>query len=297
MYTSVKERDVSGSNVHSKSVGVFEWVTLAIISLVLLTLTYIKALPFDMTEMFGFVSGGLTVWLCVREHIANWPIGIINNVFFIILFFQARLFADTALQVVYIVLALGGWFLWLRGGEQKTGITVERTGYAEWLAMLCTGLCATLLLWRYLLSVGDTAPFLDALTTVMSLLAQYGLMRKRLENWLIWIAVDVIYIPLYVWKGLPLTGLLYIVFLLMCIKGFYDWYHVYRGTGAVPVAITPPGVALPGQINSGTSSAATTAYFMGFDRDAAAAKQRGSARIAAIRADFEAEHGVPTNAE
>src|SRR5689334_23192336 len=76
-------------------------------------------LPLDLTEVFGFVTGGICVWLVVREHILNWPIGLLNNAVFIVLFLQARLFADMGLQLVYVVLGVLGWYWWLHGGAQR----------------------------------------------------------------------------------------------------------------------------------------------------------------------------------
>jgi nicotinamide mononucleotide transporter len=206
-----------------------------------LTNYYVLNVP-SMTEVFGFVTGAVTVWLCAKENIWNWPIGIVNNVFFIVLFFGARLFADMSLQVVYIVLSIGGWYLWLRGGDKKTGIVIQNTSARTWAAMVLVGAVATYGMMKYLASVGDSAPFLDALTTVMSLLAQYGLMKKLIENWFIWIAVDVIYIPLYIYKGLPLTGILYVVFLLMCIVGYVGWRKTRTQAG--PVVVVSNSVAI-----------------------------------------------------
>jgi nicotinamide mononucleotide transporter len=92
-----------------------------------LTILSIKHLiPTSLTEVFGFISGALCVWLTVKEHILNWLIGIINSIFFLILFFHARLFASMLLQIVYIILGFLGWYWWLKGGEYKTNLTVTK---------------------------------------------------------------------------------------------------------------------------------------------------------------------------
>lgn len=82
---------------------------------------------------------------------------------------------------------------------------------------------ATWLMHSWLVAADGAAPFWDALTTALSLASQYLLARKRIENWWIWIAVDIIYVPLYMSRGLPLTAALYAVFLAMCMIGLMQW--------------------------------------------------------------------------
>ena len=180
-------------------------------------------LPMSLTEVFGFLSGALCVWLVVKQNIWNWPIGIINNIFFIVLFFEAGLFADMGLQVVYIVLAILGWYWWLYGGDKNKKLEVSHVSLRTVLVLSLIGIVSTYGMMVYLESINDSAPFLDALTTVMSLIAQFMLTKKYLENWYVWISADVIYIYLYFAKDLHLTAVLYFIFLLMCIAGLREW--------------------------------------------------------------------------
>ena len=198
-------------------------VVLTVASAALLLGSATSALPIDLVEALGFVTGGLTVWLTVRENIWCWPVGIANNVFFIILFWNARLYADMGLQVVYIVLSVLGWYWWLRGGTQKTALRASRTPAKEWLVLVPLAIFGTLLMRHYLASVNDAAPLLDASTTVASLVAQYLLTRKYIENWYVWLAADIVYVVLYVQRGLPLTAVLYAVFIGMCVAGIRSW--------------------------------------------------------------------------
>src|SRR5689334_4149379 len=148
--------------------------------------------PLDMTETLGFVTGALCVYLTVRENVWNFPVGIANSVFFLVLFSGARLYADAGLQVVYIALGFQGWYLWLRGGENRTALKVEHASRGLLLGVAVFVVAATAGLTLFLQSVKDAAPFLDAFTTVLSLGAQYLLNRKAVENWLLWMAADVI---------------------------------------------------------------------------------------------------------
>lgn len=201
---------------------------MAAASLLLAAASYFGWAKLAMTEVLGFITGGVCVWLVVRENHWNWPIGLANNVFFFILFFRARLYADTGLQVVYFALGVYGWLHWLFGGVQHTELRISRTRAWEWIALpLFIGL-GTWGLMQLLIRLQGAAPFWDALTTLLSLAAQYLLTNKRIENWLFWIAADIIYIPLYFSRHLPLTGVLYAVFLVMCLIGLRQWRRTLR---------------------------------------------------------------------
>ncbi|MFJ8078691.1 nicotinamide riboside transporter PnuC [Streptomyces sp. NPDC096176] len=181
--------------------------------------------PVSWTEFLGFGSGALCVWLVARQHMANWPIGIANNVFFILLFTQAGLYADAGLQVVFITLAVYGWWAWTHGGGPGSAVLpVRRTTRTEWTWLLAAGVVGTLALTVLLDRATDsTVAFWDALTTALSLMATYGQCRKRVESWWLWIAADVVYIPLYAYKELYLTSLLYVGFMTLCVLGLRNW--------------------------------------------------------------------------
>jgi nicotinamide mononucleotide transporter len=178
-----------------------------------------KWIPFGLVEVFGFVTGAICVMLTVEESIWNWPIGLANNVFFVVLFADQRLYADMGLQIVYIVLGIIGWYLWLHGGENRGKLKVRTSGLLELVILAVIGVGATIGMTFFLKSVNDSAPFLDALTTVLSLIAQYLLTRKAIENWYLWMTADVIYVGLYVYKHLMLTAILYALFFAMCVGG------------------------------------------------------------------------------
>jgi len=194
-----------------------------IISAALFGLSYFSILPFSLTVVAGFVTGGICVWLVVKENIWNWPVGILNNIFFIVLFLQARLFADTALQVVYIVLGILGWYWWLKGGKNKSKLKVANTPKQTMTWLIAISIISTAVLTYVLIKVNDSAPFLDAVTTVLSLAAQFLLTKKYIQNWYFWITADVLYIYLYFSRGLTLTAILYAVFMTMCIVGLIKW--------------------------------------------------------------------------
>ena len=186
-------------------------------------------------EVLGFGTGLVNVGLLVRRHILNWPLGILNVLLLMLVFWSAGLYADASLQIVYVLLGAYGWWAWLYGGAGRTSLTVRRTTRAEWLGLAVAGVLLTGGLWLFLDRLtGSTVPLADALTTALSLLATYGQTRKLVENWWLWIAADLIYIPLYAYKDLWLTALLYIAFLVLCVLGLRSWRAALR-TQAVAV--------------------------------------------------------------
>lgn len=181
-------------------------------------------------ELLGFVTGLVTVWLVVRQHIANWPLGIANVLLLMVVFWSFGLYADAGLQLVYVGLGLYGWWRWSTTGGRVAGPPVRRTTGREWMALAAAGGLGTAVLWWFLTTRTDsTVPFWDAVTTALSLLATYGQTRKLLESWWLWIAADLVYIPLYgLGKSLWLTALLYVVFLGLCVAGLRAWRRSER---------------------------------------------------------------------
>jgi nicotinamide mononucleotide transporter len=187
-------------------------------------------------EAVSFATGAVAVWLTVRENIWNFPIGIINTAGYSLVFFQARLYGDASLNVLYCLLGIVGWYLWLFGGERRSELRVSRAGTTELALVALVVAVSTFLLWKTLHLVGGSASFWDAATTSLSLGAQWLLNRKRVENWHIWIVADVIYVPLYVSRGLNLTAVLYAVFLVMAVMGLIRWREVYDDEASRPLS-------------------------------------------------------------
>jgi len=185
--------------------------------------------PTTWAEVLGFATGLVNVALLVRQHILNWPLGILNVLLLMVVFWSAGLYADAGLQIVYVVLGCYGWWAWLYGGERHSRLIVRSTTGHEWLLMAIAGVLLAGGLWLFLDRLTEsTVPFFDAVTTALSLLATYGQTRKLVESWWLWIAADLIYIPLYGYKGLWLTAILYVVFLALCVAGLRAWRTVQR---------------------------------------------------------------------
>jgi len=190
-------------------------------SAALLLAAWFKWAPIDLTEACGFVTGAVCVWLVTRGNIWNWPVGLLNNLFFAFLFWRARLFADMGLQGMLSGsrdTGVGGE--WLHGGKNHSRLEVTHGTRAEWIGIALFLVFGTWGLRELLIVVNGAAPFWDSLTTALCLAAQYLLCRKRIENWWLWIAADLIYVPLYLQRHLPLTAVLYAGFTCCVESGF-----------------------------------------------------------------------------
>lgn len=178
-------------------------------------------------EIFGFITGILGVWLTIRRNILCFPIGILNVLIYVYLFQSesVRLYADALLQIVYLILLVYGWIVWNRSNNEKDEIhTVSATLIKKLFAI---SILSTMALGIFLAQYTNASlPYLDAALTIISLIAQWMIAKKMIENWLLWMAVNIIYIPLYTYKGLTLTSILYLLFLILAINGWYNWRKV-----------------------------------------------------------------------
>ncbi len=177
----------------------------------------------DPVETIGVLFGVVAVWLTVRENLWCWPIGIVNLALFIVVFHRAKLYPDMWLQVVYIVLCLYGWWKWVTGGGSEP-LAVTRTPPRWGIALGVSGVLFWVGLATYFSSHTDASlPWWDSGLASFSLVAQYMQARKWLGNWLVWIAVDALYVGVYIVKGLNQTAVLYAMFLLLAIAGWRAW--------------------------------------------------------------------------
>lgn len=183
----------------------------------------------SIAELLGFITGAVCVWLLVKQNIWTWPTGIANNILSIVVFYRARLFGDMSLQFFFIAVSIYGWWHWLHPDDRHRGeVKVTRIPVKATIVLVALTAAATYILVQGLRKIPGTTPWPDASTTCMSLAAQFMQSRKWIENWAVWIAVDVISIALYIYKGLGLFALLYAVFLAMCIAGLVEWRRDLR---------------------------------------------------------------------
>jgi len=199
--------------------------------------------PMSWIELIGTVFNLWCVWLVVRNKILNWPVGLVGVVLFGILFWQIRLYADLFEQLYFFVTGVWGWWVWAhplsKSDEDVRGeLVISRLRPQQYIRYAGVIVVATIavtwlmahihLLVPALFPEPATYPFLDSLTTVMSFAAQFMLVRRQIENWVLWIAVDIIGVGLYWAKDVRLVSLLYLVFLCMAVSGLIRWLREHR---------------------------------------------------------------------
>src|SRR4051794_33466269 len=190
----------------------------------------------SLLEAISFVTGAVCVWLTVRENVWNFPIGMVNVATFAVVFFRARLFADTGLQVVYFVLGGIGWYLWLYGGAGRTALPITRTPRRRAIGVAGAIVVLFVIEYAVLRMFSGSSPFWDALTTAISLGGRWLLERNHGENGLLWMAVDVVFVPFFLSKPLSLPSCLYAVFLCMAFLGLLQWHAPGQAGGEAGAA-------------------------------------------------------------
>lgn len=191
----------------------------------------LRSLASSVTPLEGTAVGFglLSVWLSTRENIWSWPTAIVNVGLYSVLFFREKLYADMGLQVIYLLLSVYGWYEWKFGGENRTELHVSRLAPRLAVTLGALGMAGSVALGTFLQRNTDASlPYLDATLSVFSLIAQWMMTRKILENWALWIVLDVVYVWMFVvLKQLHFTAFQYGVFLLLAVLGLRDWKRSY----------------------------------------------------------------------
>jgi nicotinamide mononucleotide transporter len=181
--------------------------------------------PTTWLEIVAFALALAMVGCNIREIHWGWPLAAVSSLMYFALFWRSKLYGDAVLQIFFAVIALWGWFQWLRGQRADgSALAVARLTRAGLLATLVA--CA--LLWPaiglFLRHFTDTdVPWWDAFPTATSLVGQFLLGRKYVENWLVWIGVNVVSVGLFAYKGLWLTVILYALFIALSVIGWRAW--------------------------------------------------------------------------
>jgi nicotinamide mononucleotide transporter len=197
----------------------------------------LQAMSMTPIESLAVVATLASVWLSVRRNILTWPTGIVGVSAYFVVFLRERLYADMALQLLFFVQCSYGWWAWRRI-EQRAEQPIRTLGARGRIAVVAgvavLAWLAGALLSRY---TDASAPYWDATASVLSIVANQMLARRLLENWVLWIAADALYVGIFLWKGLLLSAALYALFLGMVIVGLRRWTREYRSSAGHRPAI------------------------------------------------------------
>ncbi len=183
----------------------------------------------QFVEILGTIAGLLYLWLEYRASIYLWVASIIMPALYLVVYYDAGLYADMAINIYYLVIALYGWAAWrygfsLRRGSQGRELPISHTPAREWLPLAVLTALLFVAIAQVLIHFTDsTVPWADAFTTALSVVGMWMLARKYIEQWWVWMVVDVASVALYVYKDLHFTAVLYALYAVVAIFGYRKW--------------------------------------------------------------------------
>lgn len=180
-------------------------------------------------EAVAVVTGLMSVWYARKENILVYPVGIVSVLIYVYLCFKVKLYADMGINAFYFVMSVYGWIKWTRktAGQDHRPISVATKN--EWILSVGGMILFFFILYFLLRNYTDSnVPFWDALTTAVFIIGMWLMALKKVENWIFWIAGDLMCIPLFVSKGLILSGFQYLVFLFLAIAGYLAWSSKFK---------------------------------------------------------------------
>ncbi len=175
-------------------------------------------------QIVGTTLGLLYLWLEYRANIWLWVVGAIMPMVHGVLYYESGIYADAAMQLYYVVAGIYGLAVWKRRPKKSSDGVIRHTPI-RWVAPLFVVYAVLHVALFFILSefTDSRVPILDSMSTALSIVAMWMLSRKLVEQWLVWLVVDMISVGLYIYKGIPLTGLLYTLYCVLAIAGYLRW--------------------------------------------------------------------------
>lgn len=186
----------------------------------------------DTLEIIGAVIGLVYIFLEYKANFWLWPVGILMSLFYVVIFFDGKFYADAAVNLYYIGANVYGLAVWLRHRFKQEGIVEDMLPISRCPRQkLLASLLVSALLWGLIYCIlhfytDSVAPIGDAFTTALSIVAMWLLAHKYIEQWLFWIVVEIVSVSLYIWKGLYPTAILYGIYTVVAVLGYFNWRKV-----------------------------------------------------------------------
>lgn len=180
-------------------------------------------------EIIGTLIGLVYLWLEYRASIYLWIASIIMPAVYLFVYYDAGLYADFGINIYYLLAAVYGWWVWKYGNKEKQGeeLPITRMPRGKWKMATAMYLVFQLFIaWILIRYTDSNVPWCDAFTTALSMVAMWMLARKYLEQWLVWIVVDVVSVALYLYKGLFFTAGLYALYAIIAVYGYWNWKNM-----------------------------------------------------------------------
>jgi nicotinamide mononucleotide transporter len=200
-------------------------------------------------EIAAVLTSVIGIWLTTRRKLSSWPVILVSCVLYALVFRREKLYSDMMLQFVYIAFAIYGWWHWWRGVKEEGTVRVERLSGRGLVAGLVVGAAGSVLLGFLMARYTDAAlPYIDAVLTSFSLVAQWWSTRKHIANWWLWIVVDALEIGVFLYKRLYLTSVLFAFLIFLAVLGLRAWHKGLReqeSGGQDPLMVANANLAAP----------------------------------------------------
>jgi nicotinamide mononucleotide transporter len=174
----------------------------------------------SVVEIIAVVFSSLSVWLAVKDHNLNWPVGIIGTIAFGVVFWKAKLFSSFILQLVFLAQSVYGWWYW---SQPRHETPIRKADNVKLSFVLMLTFSVAMAIGSLAVFTGTVYPHLDAMIMVFSVLALHLLSARWIDNWYIWLFVNGVSFIVYSFTGLYFTALLSLVYSIMNIKGIKEW--------------------------------------------------------------------------
>lgn len=185
-------------------------------------LEYIKT---NWIEIVGAILSLIYLYLSIKQKLSLWFFGIISSLFYIVIFFQTKFYADMSLQFYYVVISIYGWINWKHGDDLAGKEMLAAQLTKRLFVNLCIATGLIYIIYYFILSryTDSTIPKADSVVGALSIVGTWMLARKLIENWIVWIVADGLCVGLYFYKGLYPTAILFIIYTLMAAVGYWEW--------------------------------------------------------------------------
>jgi nicotinamide mononucleotide transporter len=179
-------------------------------------------------EILGVITSILFTIFSIKQKPVAWIFGFFSAIFYAIVFYQNRLFAEMYLQGYYLFISIYGWFYWLKGKKQdEKQVSTQHVFLKLLMIVLIVDIAINLLLWGILRQTSSEYPFMDSFITTVSIMATWLLARKFIESWILWIVIDMIAVGFYLYLKLYPTTILFIIYSILAIIGYFEWKKDY----------------------------------------------------------------------
>ncbi len=195
-----------------------------------------------MATIFGLIS----VYFSIKKNIWVYPTGIISTGLYVYILYVFGLLGDSLINIYYTIMSIYGWILWSQSSNSAGEVRISWATKKDWiiasiLFVVSIGIVTTIYYYKPILDnqfskngiqLGlyhlDWANWLDIFITALLLIGMWLMAKRRIENWIFWIVADIISIPMYIYKGLGITSLQYLVFTIMAIIGYREWKKSFK---------------------------------------------------------------------